>query len=85
VTEDDARYEAENRAALEQYDALEVTVVRDAETGKVISAVAEFANGVKDVLYHASPSMVRPKAVHVSTTKRAAPEPPTGPKPDGER
>lgn len=70
MTEAEARYEADNRAALEQYDAVEVTVVRDAETGNVISAVAEFANGVKDVLFHASPSSVRPKAVHVSTTRR---------------
>jgi hypothetical protein len=42
-----------------------VTVVRDAETGNVISAVAEFANRVKDALFHASPSSVRAKAIHV--------------------
>jgi hypothetical protein len=36
-----------------------VTVVRDAETGNVISAVAEFANRVKDALFDARVSSVR--------------------------
>jgi hypothetical protein len=85
VTEADARYQEENRAMLDHYEAVEVTVLRDAGTGNVISAVAEFANGVKDVLYHISPSAVRPKSVHIITTRRTELDPRTGPKPEGER
>lgn len=71
MTDVAARYEAENREMLAHYDAVEVTVVRNAANGNVIHAVATWSNGESDVLYHVSPSSVRPKSVHVCMTRRA--------------
>ena len=63
---------------LDHHDAVEVTVVRNAENGKVLSAVATWANGESDILYDLSPASVRPNAVHVSTTRQAPPPTRTG-------
>lgn len=52
--------EAENQAMLAHFGAVEVTVVRNAEDGKILSAVATYADGETEILYH----MVSPRMLY---------------------
>lgn len=69
----DPKDEAENQDMLAHYDAVEVEVVRDADTGEVISAIATYDDGEVELLFHMSPASVRAKRVRASTSRRALP------------
>jgi len=69
---EDEKYEAENQKMLAHNDADEITVVRNAADGKIINAVATYADGETEILYHVSLRDLRVERVHAISSRRPA-------------
>src|SRR5262245_6895553 len=68
-----AKYESENQAILEAYQAMSCTVVRDSQ-GRVVQAVVEYPDGTAEPIYHiCARDVVGPVSV-TSSTRRESPQ-----------
>jgi hypothetical protein len=67
----DAKYETENQDALSAYGAEKLHVVRDWR-GNVLQAVATYADGTQDILFHNVSRESLGGPVHVSSSTRSS-------------
>ena len=65
----DAKYEAENQDVLSAFEAVELHVVRDWQ-GNVLQAVATYADGTQDILFHSLSRESLRGHLHVSSSTR---------------